>query len=141
MESFSAEWEQEKAAIRDVEYLLTDDNTELLTLDELKRIRLDLRSLILGREQDARRVIQGAIAPPLLMELMLTTLGSFSYCLSSNGLSRTGLDRAGLALYVRPRPFLLGPHSLIHRSGVQRWDPVSSTPVPRRRNMNPLLRK
>ena len=62
MDSFSNDWEQVKAYIRDLELLLTDDAAELQSLDELKRIRLDLRALILGREQDARRVIQGALS-------------------------------------------------------------------------------
>jgi hypothetical protein len=52
-------WDTLKGLISDLELLLTADADELKSLDELRRVRQDMRTIVTGREADARRVIQG----------------------------------------------------------------------------------
>ena len=50
-----------KGLVSDLELLLSADADELKALDELKRLRQDIRAVATGREADARRVIQGSL--------------------------------------------------------------------------------
>ena len=59
MEDISADWETLKSLINDLELLLSADADEIQSLDEIKRLRVELRSLILARELDARKIITG----------------------------------------------------------------------------------
>ena len=52
-------WETLRSLISDLELLLTADADELRSLDELRRARQDIKTVVTGREADARRVIQG----------------------------------------------------------------------------------
>ena len=61
-------WETLRGLISDLELLLSADSDELRSLDELRRVRQDIKTVVTGREADARRVIQGeAVSRPVAM--------------------------------------------------------------------------